>query len=116
MLKAILIHGQGDKIALPPSMLEFLMATSLSLSDDGSRAEESLSSLGRLPWIFCIGIPNPNYTFPTSLLMQSLQLEEEDDPKNHKMEENNDDDNDDNAAKQKHWWPIRTNCSTSIWP
>jgi len=64
---------------------------------------------------FCIGIPNLNYTFPASPLMQCLQLEEEDDLENHKMEENDGmDDND--AAKQKHWTPIGMNCNTSIWP
>ena len=54
------IHGQGDKIALPPRALEYLTQT--------QGMEASSSS----PWTFRIAIPNPEYSFPASPLVQQL--------------------------------------------
>lgn len=78
-LRPTSIHGNGDKIALPPSVLEHL----------------SNSSMVEHPWMFRIGIPNPDYVFPSSPLLQKLseqlqQLEEEDamiDNDKHDMED-----------------------------
>lgn len=64
-LKATSIHGDGDKIALPPSILERLTNESM----EGSAS----------PWTFRIGIPNPTYTFPESSAMKSLSPPDEDD-------------------------------------
>lgn len=68
-LRPISIHGDGDKIALPPTVLERLSNSSVEH-----------------PWMFRIGILNPDYVFPSSpsLLKWSEQqqhddLEEEDD-------------------------------------
>ncbi|OEU13326.1 hypothetical protein FRACYDRAFT_189024 [Fragilariopsis cylindrus CCMP1102] len=67
------IYGDGDKLSLPPSVLETL-----------SNNDESMSVNGGNPWMFRIGIPNPNYKFPSSTLVQALEA-----PIN---EEDNDDD------------------------
>ena len=64
-LRATSIHGDGDKIALPPSVLERLTQT---MESDGSSS----------PWMFRVGILNPNYTFPASLAMQNLKVPVED--------------------------------------
>lgn len=61
-LRATSIHGDGDKIALPPSVLERLT----SASDD------SLSTLGS-PWTFRIGILNPYYSFPASSVLMVMK-------------------------------------------
>jgi Ubiquitin fusion degradation protein UFD1/UBX domain len=78
MLKATSIHGDGDKIALPPSVLDTL---SQLLSDDVGP-----SSLQQ-PWTFRIGLLNPNYAFPASPKLQSLPLVQENDD----MDDGNDD-------------------------
>ena len=75
-LRATSIHGDGDKIALPPSVLERLTQTMDS--------HESAS-----PWIFRVGILNPNYSFPASLTMQNLKI-----PIDDAMEEDSDEDDD----------------------
>ena len=59
MLEATSIHGEGDKIALPPTALEYLTNSGNDMVT-GS------------PWIFRIGIPNPDYTFPASELLRSM--------------------------------------------
>ena len=64
------IHGTGDKISLPPSVLEILTT------------EMGNSSLGS-PWTFRIGIPNPDYQFPASPLIQNLKPAEELDEDDH---------------------------------
>lgn len=64
-LRATSIHGDGDKIALPPSVLERLTQT---MESDGSSS----------PWMFRIGIVNPTYTFPASLAMRNLKIPVED--------------------------------------
>ena len=76
------IYGDGDKLSLPPSVLETL-----------SNNDESMSVNGGNPWMFRIGIPNPNYKFPSSTLVQALEApinEEEDD--DDMMDEDDDDD------------------------
>ncbi len=60
LLQPTSIHGTGDKISLPPSVLETLTA------DMG----DSLES----PWTFRIGILNPDYQFPASSLIQIMKL------------------------------------------
>ena len=75
------IYGDGDKLSLPPSVLETL-----------SNNDESMSVNGGNPWMFRIGIPNPNYKFPSSTLVQALEApinEEEDD--DDMMDEDDDD-------------------------
>lgn len=89
-LKPTSIHGEGDKIALPPSVLEFLMQ---GVDVDGNQRRSS-------PWTFRIGIPNPEYQFPASpglkilkppptSTMDSMDIEEEDDDDqdNHDIQE-----------------------------
>lgn len=76
-LQATSIHGEGDKLALPPSVLEFLTASS---DLDGSS-----------PWTFRIGLLNPDYAFPASPLIQAL-APPSDDPMD---EEHSDDDSHD---------------------
>ena len=68
-LGATSIHGQGDKIALPPSVLEQLTAM------DGL---DSASSSGSSPWTFRVALANPKYAFPASPVMQALKAPEED--------------------------------------
>lgn len=82
-LKATSIHGDGDKIALPPSVLQRL--TDQGVFNDGSS-----------PWMFRIGIRNESYSFPASEALKDLTvpnddaMEEEEDPE----EEEEDDDMD----------------------
>ena len=75
-LTATSIYGDGDKIALPPSVLERLSQT---LEHDGSSS----------PWTFRVGVLNPNYSFPASLAMRNLKVPIEDD-----MVEDSDDEDD----------------------
>eukprot|EP00536_Pseudo-nitzschia_multiseries_P012854 jgi/Psemu1/209789/e_gw1.512.63.1 len=70
------IHGNGDKIALPPSVLETLTSQS---------TESSSNPEGGNPWTFRIGVPNPDYRFPASPLFRDMVA----------PTENDDDDNDD---------------------
>jgi Ubiquitin fusion degradation protein UFD1/UBX domain len=57
------IHGDGDKIALPPSVLELLTAhPKFQNSNDGT------------PWMFRIGILNPQYEFPTSPSLRNIAV------------------------------------------
>ncbi|EJK63723.1 hypothetical protein THAOC_15601 [Thalassiosira oceanica] len=63
--RATSIHGEGDKIALPPSILESMMSSS-----SGSPWGNGIS--GR-PIAFRIGVLNPDYKqFPSSEKMKSL--------------------------------------------
>ena len=85
-LAATSIYGEGDKIALPPSVLERLTQ---------SMAADDLSSSGSSsPWLFRIGILNPAYTFPASVLLQTLKPDDDDDDTMHDSE-----DEDDEASK-----------------
>jgi hypothetical protein len=77
------IYGDGDKLSLPPSVLETL-----------SNNDESMSADGGNPWMFRIGIPNPNYKFPSSTLVQALEA-----PIN---EDDHDDDDDDMMDEDDH--------------
>jgi len=61
LLKPTSIHGDGDKIALPPSVLEKLTSQSFAGNEGGN------------PWTFRIGILNPDYFFPASPLIKVLQ-------------------------------------------
>ena len=63
-LKATSIHGDGDKIALPPSVLE-------RLTMDG------METTAGNPWTFRIGILNPDYSFPASPLISSIKFSED---------------------------------------
>lgn len=85
-LRATSIHGDGDKIALPPSVLERLTQTI------DSQEEFSAS-----PWIFRVGIPNPKYSFPASLAMKNLKV-----PIDEVMEEDSDDDDDGKSEKTEY--------------
>ena len=78
------IYGDGDKLSLPPSVLETL-----------SNNDESMSVNGGNPWMFRIGIPNPNYKFPSSTLVQALEapINEEDDDDDMMDEDDDDDEN-----------------------
>ena len=55
------IHGNGDKLSLPPSVLEHLTS------------EMGDSMGGGNPWTFRIAIPNPDYNFPSSPLVHTLK-------------------------------------------
>ncbi len=68
-LSATSIHGEGDKIALPPSILETLTSGSVfgDLDPWGS------GNGSRRPLAFRIGVLNPNYEgFPSSEKMKKL--------------------------------------------
>jgi hypothetical protein len=82
LLNATSIHGDGDKIALPPSVLERLTRT---MDSEGSAS----------PWTFRVGILNPNYTFPASIAMQNIKAPRED-----AMEEDSDDEEHDGIKEQ----------------
>jgi hypothetical protein len=86
-LKPTSIHGDGDKIALPPSVLETLTSQNFSPDED----------TGGNPWIFRIGIVNPNYEFPASPLFQVLQAPTNDDDDDMSI----DDDEENSQEKQK---------------
>ena len=66
LLQPTSIHGQGDKIALPPSILEYL-----------AQSQEAGSAPSSGPWTFRIGLLNPQYSFPASPLLQNLNPPEE---------------------------------------
>ncbi|GAX28593.1 hypothetical protein FisN_1Hh616 [Fistulifera solaris] len=63
-LKAVSIHGEGDKIALPPSILEYMTV---------------FETTSQSPWIFRIGVLNPDYHFPASPTLQQLLPPDEND-------------------------------------
>ena len=76
-LKPTSIHGDGDKIALPPSVLQTLTS-------------QDFSTEGGMPWTFRIGIVNPNYEFPASPSFQVLNA-----PTNDEEEMSDDEDEED---------------------
>ena len=80
-LTATSIYGDGDKITLPPSVLERLTHT---MEHDGSSS----------PWMFRVGVLNPDYSFPASMAMRNLEASLED-----AMAEDSDED-DDGMKKQ----------------
>jgi len=82
-LQATSIHGDGDKIALPPSVLKVLTER-----DDGDNAAS--------PWTFRIGLLRPGYTFPSSLALQDMKVTSEDEM----MVDSDDEENDDDQRKE----------------
>lgn len=63
------IHGDGDKIALPPSILETMTSSSNDLDPWGSSGR---NGGGGRPIAFRIGILNSKYAFPSSEKMKAL--------------------------------------------
>eukprot|EP00980_Cylindrotheca_fusiformis_P003278 scaffold738_cov124-Cylindrotheca_fusiformis.AAC.17 len=97
LLSPTSIYGEGDKIALPPSVLETLTSS------------ESNNNVGN-PWTFRIGILNPDYQFPTSALIQTLKPPKED----HDAESDEDDAEDTMEAYRdelKHKYLAYTHCT-----
>lgn len=82
MLQPTSIHGEGDKIALPVSVLEFLTNSGIETNPES-------------PWIFRIAIPNPDYAFPASSQLQQLAAQqtaqEDDDGEDDAMDDDGDD-------------------------
>jgi hypothetical protein len=68
LLAATSIYGEGDKIALPPSVLQALTAAD----------SYDTTSLASTPWTFRVGLCNPDYSFPASPLLQALTAQEDD--------------------------------------
>ena len=83
------IWGEGDKIALPPSLLETLTAD--MAQGDGTGG-------GGNPWIFRVGILNPNYQSPASLMVQTMTPPIDDDDS---MDDDSDHDDDDGESSDK---------------
>lgn len=83
-LNATSIWGEGDKISLPPSVLEFL-----------TQSDTSDEIVGGGPWTFRIGLLNPNYKFPASVILQTMKPTEE------AMHEDSDVEDDEHAATSK---------------
>jgi hypothetical protein len=81
LLTATSIHGDGDKIALPPSVLQRLT------QEQQTEAETSVSS----PWTFRVGILNPNYKFPASGALKNFKSPRADD-EDEAMQEDDEDD------------------------
>lgn len=92
-LKATSIFGDGDKIALPPSVLGTL---SESMNDDSTFATQQQQ---QQPWTFRIGILNPDYVCPASPILQALPLSAagEDDGAEEDHHGDGDDDDDKNS-------------------
>jgi hypothetical protein len=85
-LTATSIYGEGDKLALPPSVLQQLtQGMDVGLSSASS------------PWTFRVGLLNPDYSFPASPLMKSL-TPPEDDPHDDVSDQELSDDDDDEAS------------------
>ena len=72
------IHGDGDKIALPPSVLQHL--------SNGHIMEETS------PLTFRVGVLRSGYTFPSSSLLQTLQV-----PNDMAIDDESDEDEGENA-------------------
>mmetsp|Transcript_25925 Transcript_25925/g.43213 ORF Transcript_25925/g.43213 Transcript_25925/m.43213 type:complete len:540 (-) Transcript_25925:49-1668(-) len=95
-LMATSIYGDGDKIALPPSVLERLTS---QMMDNGSSA--TVSS----PWTFRVGILNPEYTFPASAAMMNLKAPSTADDDDYYDDDDDDDamENDDDTKEQSEY-------------
>jgi hypothetical protein len=93
-LQATSIWGEGDKIALPPIVLERLTQSMEQDDDDTSQQQQQ-----QQPWTFRIGILNPDYKFPASQKLQSLAMPasfaSDDDDDDHDMDDVENDDDDD---------------------
>lgn len=85
------IYGEGDKIALPPSVLELLTSTSIDVASSSNS-----------PWTFRIALLNPNYKeFPSSPLIQIMKPPREDDGSDYSDDHSDDfDDDDDDDENQ----------------
>jgi len=71
-LQATSIYGEGDKIALPPSVLERLM--NKMTGNDNNNPNPQQQQQQQQPWIFRLGIPNPDYVFPASPLLKEYKI------------------------------------------
>ena len=80
------IHGDGDKIALPPSVLKRLTEF------DGNDAER-----GSSPWTFRIGLLRPGYVFPESRELKEMKHS----PEDQEEMENSDDDEEETTAERR---------------
>lgn len=83
------IHGQGDKIALPPSVLQYLTSSGQDTITSGS------------PWTFRVGILNSDYNFPASDSMQMLTAPLQLDESESQMDEEYDDSEDEDEGTDK---------------
>ena len=94
LLQPTSIYGDGDKIALPPSVLETL--TSSATGGDSMMG-------GGNPWTFRIGILNPEYKFPASPLVRALRppAGDEDESNSHMEIDHGSDDDDESDADNK---------------
>lgn len=92
------IYGEGDKIALPPSVLETLTAS-------------ETNNVGN-PWTFRVGILNPDYKFPSSPLVQTLKPPKDDDESmTNDSDEEDDDDMDAYRDELSHKYLAYTHCT-----
>lgn len=104
------IHGDGDKVALPPSVLQTL--TSQQFSQTGDDSMHGMG--GGSPWTFRVGILNPDYQFPASPLVSVLQAPSTEDDD---MSDNDDDENSQNHQnvayldELKHKYLAYTHCT-----
>ena len=81
------IYGTGDKLSLPPSVLE-----TLTTSSSGMAENDDNEVLGN-PWTFRIGIRNPEYQFPASPLLQNLKPPSQIDDDKDMVDSDDDDEN-----------------------
>lgn len=105
VLKPTSIHGDGDKIALPPSVLQTLTSQDFSPNEGGN------------PWTFRIAIANPSYEFPASPLLKVLEAPTNnyDDDDDMSDDDDDDDENDERSAlyldELKHKYLAYTHCT-----
>ncbi len=84
--EATSIYGNGDKIALPPSVLQHL-------------TQQQSTTTNASPWTFRVGILNKDYTFPASSLLQTMTSPPEDEDDDTMEIDSDDDDKDDTNDK-----------------
>lgn len=94
-LTATSIFGEGDKIALPPSVLETLTQSFFSSSEDSNQQHQQQQQ----PWTFRVGILNPDYAFPASPLMQNIPVDDGESSFHYGDEDDDDDDADGEQSK-----------------
>jgi hypothetical protein len=85
-LQATSIWGEGNKITLLPCLLETLRA-----ADDTNLGNGN-------PWIFRIGVLNPECNFPSSILLQTLKPPKKEGSQDSDMDKDEDEDDNDKAA------------------
>jgi len=94
------IFGDGDKIALSPSVLEKLTS-----------AESGDNNVGN-PWTFRIGVLNPDYKFPSSPLIHTLKPPKDEDEDLMAVDSDDDDDNMEAYRDElKHKYLAYTHCT-----